>query len=138
MRFPRVSLSDMAFSPHGVGEQPIPLPYVFRPLGGRLRRDRLEPGVVRIMAMSAQQVLLPPVPLSRALSVDAHPPVPVLVSVALAAEPVAVAEVDLLPGHQPQFVAVFHVMAIPAPPLVLGVVLQLDIRVLLLRSEEPP
>src|SRR3990172_7305455 len=67
MRFPRVSLSDMAFSPHGVGAQPIALPYVFRPLGGRLRRERLEPGVVRIMAMSAQQVLLPPVPLSPSL-----------------------------------------------------------------------
>src|SRR3990172_12162157 len=76
MRFPRVSLSDMAFSPHGVGEQPIPLPYVFRPLGGRLRRDRLETGGVRVMAMSAQQGLLPPLPLSPAPSPGFPPSVP--------------------------------------------------------------
>src|SRR3990172_8406878 len=62
---------------------------------------------------------------------DTHPPVPVLVSMALAAESVAVIEIDLLSGHQPQFVAVLQVMAVQAPALVLGMILQFDIRVFL-------
>src|SRR5659263_655426 len=123
------SLSDMAFSPYGLARKTRFLPTVFR----RLRREFLETRVVRVMAMSAQQVLLLPVPLPRPLSVDSRLPVAVLVPVALAAKTVTLRKIDQLAGDKPEFVAASQVVAIEAPPLFLGMVLQLDIRVLFLQ-----
>src|SRR3990172_4257098 len=127
------SISDMAFSPYGLERKTIFLPDVFRTHRRRLRLEFLETRIVRVMAMSAQQVLLLPVPLPRPLSVDSRLPVAVFVPVALAAKTVTLRKLDLLAGDKPEFVAVFHVVAIEAPPFLLGMVLQLDIRVLVLQ-----
>src|SRR3972149_11658487 len=127
------SISDMAFSPYGLERKTIFLPDVFRTHRRRLRLEFLETRIVRVMAMSAQQVLLLPVPLTGPLSVDSRLPVAVFVPVTLAAKPVTLGKVDLLPGDEPEFVAVFQIVAIEAPPLFLGMVLQLDVRVLVLQ-----
>src|SRR5659263_71873 len=111
------SISDMAFSPYGLSRKIIFLPNVFRAHRRWLRLEFLETRVVRVMAMSAQEVLLLPVPLPRPLSVDSRLPVAVLVPMALAAKTVTLRKIDLLAGDKPEFVAVFHVVAIEAPPV---------------------
>jgi hypothetical protein len=58
--------------------------------------------------------------------VDAHPPVAVLVPVALAAQPVGHGEVDLLAADQVELVAVRGVVAVQAPAAG-GPVLQHDV-----------
>ena len=118
----------MAFSPYGLERKTIFLPDVFRTHRRRLRLEFLETRIVRVMAMSAQQVLLLPVPLTGPLSVDSRLPVAVFVPVTLAAKPVTLGKVDLLTGDKPEFVAVIHVVAIEAPSLFLGVVLQLNVQ----------
>src|SRR5512141_999294 len=114
------SLADMAFSPYGLARKTGFLPNVFRTHRRRHRLEYLETRDVRVMAMSAQEVLLLPVPLPRPLSVASRLPVAVSATVTLAAKPVTLGKVDLLAGDEPEFVAVSHVVAIEAPPLFLG------------------
>src|SRR5512139_3782921 len=101
----------MAFSPYCLARKTRFLPNVFRAHRRRHRLEFLEPRVVRVMAMSAQQVLSLPVPLPRPLSVDSRLPVAVFISVALAAKTVTLRKIDLLAGDKPEFVAVFQIMA---------------------------
>src|SRR6266511_3811845 len=95
-----------------------PRPRLLRPLGPegrRLRRHRLEPRLVRVVAVRAEQVLLVPVPLAHAPAVHAGPPVAVLLPVALAAEAVRLLERNGIAARQVQAIAVVGVVAVEAP-----------------------
>ena len=96
--------------------------------GAGIGRERLEAWLVRVVAVGAEEVLLVPVPVPRPAAVDAGLPVPELLPVALAAEPVRLLERDPLAARKVELVAVVRVVAVKAPA-VLGVVRQLDVRV---------
>src|SRR3990172_6866358 len=98
---------------------------VGRPDGRRLRRDRLEPGLMRVVAAHADPVVLLAVPGARARAVDPHLPVAEDGPVALATQDVRALVVDQFTVGQPQPVAL---VAVEAPPLRLGVS-QADARV---------
>jgi len=76
----------------------------------------------------AQQVLLGAVPLPHAASMYPRAPVAVLLPVTLTAQPVRFLERDGLPAGEVQLIPIVGVVAIETPP-VLGVVLQVDVRV---------
>ena len=91
----------------------------FRVAAGRPRRglgrQRVETGLVRIVAMDAQQIAFGAVPVAGAAAVHAGPPVAIFFAVALAAEAVGFLERHALAAGQVQEVAVVGVVAIQAP-----------------------
>ena len=72
------------------------------PLRRRLRRQRFEARLVRVVAVRAQQILLGAVPVAGAAAVHAGAPVAIFLSVALAAEPVGLLERHRLAAGQVQ------------------------------------
>ena len=89
-----------------------------------------------IVTMDAEQVRpLAPVEIARPLSVYPCLPVPVYISVALAAEQVAFSKIDKLAVYEPQLVPVCRIMTVKAPPHAFGM-MERDICVLFL--QHPP
>jgi hypothetical protein len=94
----------------------------------RLRLERLEVWFVRVVAVGAKEIALMPVPIPGSAAVDPRPPIPVLLPMALATEPVGLLKGNQLPAGQMQLVPVPGIVAIQAPPVVL-VMFQVDLGV---------
>ena len=78
------------------------------------------------MAIHAEQVGLPAVPLAGPLAMNARLPVAVLLAMALAAKLVGFLELDRLAGSASQRVSVVRIVAVETPPM-LFIVVQLDL-----------
>ena len=84
----------------------------------RIRLDGLKFRFVWVMAMGAEQVSSFSLPheVTRSLSVNPCPPIPVKVAMAFTAEPVAFRKVYKFSVIEAEFVPVFCIMTIEAPP----------------------
>jgi hypothetical protein len=74
-----------------------------------------------VVAVGAEEITLVTVPLSTSTSMDAGPPVPVLLPVTLTAETIGLLEGDELPAGQVEPVPVLGIVAVQAPAMLLVV-----------------
>jgi hypothetical protein len=87
-------------------------------MGRRLRFQGLEFRLVRIMAVSAEEIGPLPIPfdkISGPFPVDARLPVSIKITVAFAAELITFGEVNEFPVIEPKFIPIFRIMAVEAP-----------------------
>ena len=89
-----------------------------RSMWRRIGLDGLKFRFVWVMAMSAEEVSSFALPheVTGSLSVNPCPPIPVKVPMTFATESVAFRKIDQFPVIEAQFVAVFYIVAIEAPP----------------------